>query len=67
MVSNSCKQSCRACGSYLTATAVCTICQEYVAWVCNRCLKMEDVTHVHDYCRVGYGKEKTVVRLIKTD
>jgi hypothetical protein len=28
---------------------------------------MEDVTHVHDYCRVGYGKEKTVVRLIKTD
>ena len=41
------KGSCRACGSSLTPIAVCKICNEYIGWVCSRCDRMEDVTHIH--------------------
>ena len=41
------KGSCRACGSSLTPIAECKICNEYIGWVCSRCDRMEDVTHMH--------------------
>ena len=40
------KGSCRACGSSLTPMAECKICK-YIGWVCSRCDRMEDVTHIH--------------------
>ena len=43
------KESCKACGTYLTPTSVCSICKEYVSWLCGKCERMEDVTHSHDY------------------
>jgi hypothetical protein len=50
------KISCRACGEYLSPAAICTVCQEHVIWVCPRCESMEDVTHIHGYCRIAYKK-----------
>jgi hypothetical protein len=50
------KISCRACGEYLSPTAICTVCQEYVIWTCPRCERTDDVTHIHGYCRVAYKK-----------
>ena len=46
------KTSCRPCGGYLTPTSHCTVCKEYISWVCNSCERLEDVTHNHNYCRV---------------
>ena len=43
------KESCKACGTYLTPTSVCSICKESVSWLCNKCERMEDVTHSHGY------------------
>jgi hypothetical protein len=39
--------SCRACGTSLTPRAVCNVCNEYICWICSRCNRTEDVTHVH--------------------
>ena len=50
------KTLCRACGEYLMATAICTVCQEHVVWTCPKCGRMDDVTHFHDYCKVQYKK-----------
>ncbi len=25
-------------------------------WICPKCERMEDVTHMHGYCRVAYKK-----------
>ena len=54
------KTSCRACGTYLCPTTICTVCHEYIAWACPECQMAEDVTHVHDYCRVVNKEEITV-------
>jgi hypothetical protein len=43
------KRSCRACGNDLTPTTVCNICNEYIKWLCRRCTRMDDVTHVHTF------------------
>jgi hypothetical protein len=56
------KESCRACGTYLTPISVCNFCKEYISWLCGKCERMEDVTHSHDYCRVDYKKEKQEIR-----
>jgi hypothetical protein len=56
------KESCRACGTYLTPISVCNFCKEYISWLCGKCERMEDVTHSHDYCRVTYKKEKQEIR-----
>ena len=45
------KESCKACGTYLTPTSVCSVCKEYVSWLCNKCERMEDVTHSHGHYR----------------
>jgi hypothetical protein len=52
------KGSCRACGTHLTPTSVCNICNEHITWTCNKCDKMEDVTHEHTYCRLYTKREK---------
>lgn len=52
------KTSCRACGGYLTPTSHCTVCKEYITWMCNNCEKMEDVTHSHNFCRLPSVMEK---------
>ena len=41
------KSSCRSCGTFLTPKALCNVCKEHISWICSRCNKMEDVTHVH--------------------
>ena len=56
-------RSCRACGTHLTPISLCNICKEYVSWTCGKCLKMDDVTHRHDYCRISYRVEEAVVNL----
>ena len=52
------KECCRACGTYLTPISTCNICEEYVSWVCGRCEKIEDVTHIHTYYRSELEGEK---------
>ena len=47
------KISCRGCGTYLTPSATCNICQEYVSWICGKCNRIEDCVHTHNYCRVS--------------
>jgi len=37
------KTSCRACGTYLCPTAICTICHEDISWACPECEMLEDV------------------------
>lgn len=58
-------RSCRACGAHLTPISLCNICKEYVSWTCGKCLKMDDVTHRHNYCRVSYRVKEVVVRNVK--
>ena len=41
------KESCRACGTYLSSDSSCEICKEQISWVCSKCDRMYDVTHVH--------------------
>jgi len=31
------KKSCRACGTNMTTTAVCGVCEEDISWRCSRC------------------------------
>lgn len=50
-------RSCRACGTHLIPISLCTVCKEYVSWSCMNCLKLDDVTHSHSYCRVSYKVE----------
>ncbi len=50
------KTSCRSCGGYLIPTSHCTVCKEYIYWICNNCEKMEDVTHNHNYYRIEIDK-----------
>jgi predicted amidophosphoribosyltransferase len=52
------KECCRACGMDLTPISTCNICEEYVSWVCGRCEKIEDVTHIHTYSRYDFEGEK---------
>ena len=54
--------SCKACETHLTPSAICNICKEYVSWNCGKCLKMDDVTHRHNYCRISYRIQVVVVR-----
>ncbi|MDQ3869161.1 MAG: hypothetical protein M3250_06350 [Thermoproteota archaeon] len=56
------KESCRACGAFLTPVSVCNFCKEYISWLCGKCERMEDVTHSHDYCRVVYKKANQEIR-----
>jgi hypothetical protein len=56
------KESCRACGTFLTPISVCNFYKEYISWLCGKCEKMEDVTHLHDYCRVVYKKASQEIR-----
>ena len=42
------KESCKACGTYLTPVSLCNVCKEQISWVCNRCDRMYDVTHTHN-------------------
>ena len=51
------KQSCRECGAFLTPHAFCTVCKEHTSWVCGQCGRIDDCTHVHNYCRVAYDEK----------
>lgn len=51
-------RSCRVCGTHLTPISLCSVCKEYVSWTCGKCLKMDDVTHRHNYCRMTYKPVK---------
>ena len=42
------KESCRTCGTYLRPISTCTVCKEYVSWICAKCEKVEDITHTHN-------------------
>ena len=42
------KESCKACGTYLTSVSLCNVCKEQISWVCSKCAKMYDVTHAHN-------------------
>jgi hypothetical protein len=42
------KESCKACGTYLTSVSLCEVCEEQISWVCSKCDKMYDVTHAHN-------------------
>ena len=48
------KDSCIACGTHLTLMSVCNVCKEYTTSICNKCDRMEDVTHLHTYCKFVY-------------
>jgi len=41
------KGSCRGCGNSLVPSATCSICKEYVYWICNNCDGTEQVLHSH--------------------
>jgi hypothetical protein len=42
------KESCKACGTYLTSVSLCNVCKEQISWVCSKCERMYDVTHTHN-------------------
>ena len=47
------KNSCRMCGTYLTPSALCKICDEFVSWICLKCNKIEEeAKHSDYYCTV---------------
>jgi len=60
------KTSCRACGTYLCATSICTVCKEDISWACPACEMAEDVTHSHNYCNVGFKDSASVVTYSRT-
>ena len=31
------KESCKACGTYLTSVSLCEVCEEQISWVCSKC------------------------------
>jgi predicted amidophosphoribosyltransferase len=41
------KSSCRACGAAVTSLVMCNVCKEHISWICTRCYRKEDVTHMH--------------------
>ena len=47
------KEVCRGCGAYLIPISLCTICKEYIPWICGKCGRMDDVIHSHTFCRVS--------------
>jgi hypothetical protein len=47
------KESCRACGTYLTSVSLCEVCGEQISWLCSNCDKMCDVTHAHNVILYG--------------
>jgi hypothetical protein len=54
------KQSCRECGAYLIPHSFCMGCREHVSWECGQCGKIDDYTHVHNYCRTVFKREIVV-------
>ncbi|MDW0138748.1 MAG: hypothetical protein QOK86_03300 [Nitrososphaeraceae archaeon] len=42
------KESCRSCGKSLVPISMCNYCKEHVSWICNKCQRVEDVSHKHD-------------------
>jgi hypothetical protein len=42
------KESCRSCGKKLVPFSMCNYCNEHISWICNKCQRVEDVTHKHD-------------------
>jgi hypothetical protein len=48
------EMSCRACGSKLAATRMCSKCGEPIKWLCPVCHAIYDHTHVHGI--TGYAK-----------
>jgi len=41
------------CGTYLTPSALCKICDEFVSWICLKCNKIEEeAKHSDYYCTV---------------
>lgn len=53
--------TCRACGTNMTITAVCSVCKEDISWRRSRCTKMEAATHVHTYGRAVYKEEISAI------
>lgn len=45
------KNSCRMCGTSLTPSALCKICNEFVSWICFKCNKIE-AKHSDYHCTV---------------
>lgn len=41
------KTSCRACGTAFSVSKVCGHCNEPVKWICGKCGRADDSTHVH--------------------
>jgi predicted amidophosphoribosyltransferase len=41
------KESCRSCGKILVPISMCSYCKEHVSWICNKCQRVEDVSHKH--------------------
>ncbi|WP_264357944.1 hypothetical protein [Candidatus Nitrososphaera evergladensis] len=35
-------------------------CREHVSWECGQCGRIDDYTHVHDYCRAVFKREIVV-------
>ncbi|MDP9489927.1 MAG: hypothetical protein M3P28_06995 [Thermoproteota archaeon] len=42
------KESCRSCGKILVPISMCNYCKEHISWICNKCQRVEDVSHKHD-------------------
>jgi predicted amidophosphoribosyltransferase len=60
-------RSCRACGTHLEPTSICSICKEDVSWICGKCFKLDDVTHRHTYYRIPYMVEVAIVTSYKQE
>jgi hypothetical protein len=60
-------RSCRACGTHLEPTSICSICEEYVSWICSKCFKIDDVTHRHNYYTIPYMVEVGIVTSYKQE
>ncbi|HZA71229.1 MAG TPA: hypothetical protein VE548_16155, partial [Nitrososphaeraceae archaeon] len=37
-----------SCGKILVPISMCNYCKEHVSWICNKCQRVEDVSHKHD-------------------
>ena len=46
------KNSCRICGTYLTPSVICKICNEFVLWIYFKCNKIVEAKHSDFYCTV---------------
>ena len=53
------KESCRSCGKILVPISMCNYCKEHVSWICNKCQRVEDVSHRHEW--TGESIEDTYV------